>query len=601
MSRRIILCIIFSLFFFSTDVSIAEVDEFKANVAAASLKPVKDGMVSKELLDRLYKEIEDIKEIEKKRDPINEFFKISEIRVLMFSLLDNTINLFYDIDSVLSVVVLNWDTLLPKVIWFSWVLGGILFLGLFFERISFQVFTIFRKRIARTCEGVTFPLIKSVIVMFVDSISILVFAIVAMMSLYFVNTINPYVMLRQLVEELISATILIQALLVLWRGILSPKIPNIRLLKVSNVVSKYLYKWGRNNIIFVLYGFFIANGILVLGLPTSIHTAITNFVIVIITYRLIRLVFKNKENVSNWIVKKGNVLSKSRFDLLTIFSRYWHIGALVYIFSFSGLLLTTGGGFSFTVLLSLYTALLFIVMTYLIVKVSSLCKKGFDILISTFPFAKPYIGSFVKISIIIAQASIFLITIFLVGNVWGVDLFSLLIGQTSKVVILTTINIFIIALIACILWELIDVFVNQVFSYFVKKQVISARARKHIKTLIPIFENILRAILVITITLAIISQFGIDIVPLMVIFGLFAGAFTLGAQHIVHDLITGVCTVLEDIFNKGDYVKIGDVEGVVDSISLRIVRVVDAQGNKHIIPFRDVKGIVKIPDKKFRK
>lgn len=77
-----------------------------------------------------------------------------------------------------------------------------------------------------------------------------------------------------------------------------------------------------------------------------------------------------------------------------------------------------------------------------------------------------------------------------------------------------------------------------------------------------------------------------------VIFGgvgsVFAGvggvALGFGAQNLIKDVISGFFILFEEQFSVGDYISIEDKSGIVDKIELRVTRLIDFNGDIHIIP-----------------
>jgi small-conductance mechanosensitive channel len=89
----------------------------------------------------------------------------------------------------------------------------------------------------------------------------------------------------------------------------------------------------------------------------------------------------------------------------------------------------------------------------------------------------------------------------------------------------------------------------------------------------------------------ILSELGINIAPLLAGAGMVGIAVGLGAQTLVKNLIEGISNLVEDSFAVGDVVKLGDFSGVVEEISMRIVRLRDFAGQVHTIPFSEIKTI----------
>src|SRR5690606_22591446 len=62
----------------------------------------------------------------------------------------------------------------------------------------------------------------------------------------------------------------------------------------------------------------------------------------------------------------------------------------------------------------------------------------------------------------------------------------------------------------------------------------------------------------------------------------------IGAQSLVKDIITGFFILFEDQFSVGDYVKIGEYEGIVEELGVRVTKIRDFSGELHIIPNNNI-------------
>jgi len=61
-------------------------------------------------------------------------------------------------------------------------------------------------------------------------------------------------------------------------------------------------------------------------------------------------------------------------------------------------------------------------------------------------------------------------------------------------------------------------------------------------------------------------------------------ALATGAAGLASDVISGVFLARDPDFEIGYKIKIGDVEGIVQGVDIRKIRVVDESGNIHIFP-----------------
>src|ERR1700730_18674907 len=96
------------------------------------------------------------------------------------------------------------------------------------------------------------------------------------------------------------------------------------------------------------------------------------------------------------------------------------------------------------------------------------------------------------------------------------------------------------------------------------------------------------AIIGIVAVLTALPEFGFNITPVAAAAGLASLAIGFGAQHVVRDFINGFFTVLEDQYVVGDVVRIGDVVGRVEYLTLRRTVVRDGAGALVSIPNGDI-------------
>ena len=81
-----------------------------------------------------------------------------------------------------------------------------------------------------------------------------------------------------------------------------------------------------------------------------------------------------------------------------------------------------------------------------------------------------------------------------------------------------------------------------------------------------------------------LHELGFDVRPILAGAGILSLSVSLGAQHIVKDVVNGFLILAEDQFSIGDTVKIGDYTGSVEKMNLRITTIKDSSRNTHIIP-----------------
>ena len=118
-----------------------------------------------------------------------------------------------------------------------------------------------------------------------------------------------------------------------------------------------------------------------------------------------------------------------------------------------------------------------------------------------------------------------------------------------------------------------------------------AHVEQRTETLRNIIRSISKGILIVIIGLTISSELGFDIGPILASAGIAGLAVGFGAQSIVKDVISGFFILFEDQFAVGDIVRIGDLSGVVERMTLRSTVLRNLEGQVHVIPNGNIQTV----------
>ena len=142
----------------------------------------------------------------------------------------------------------------------------------------------------------------------------------------------------------------------------------------------------------------------------------------------------------------------------------------------------------------------------------------------------------------------------------------------------------VILIVICI--KIISYILNKVIDKTLKNKKISKLYvnEKRINTLSEILKKVIKYILYFIGIVISLEMFNINTTSILATAGIGGLAVGFGAQSLVKDIITGFFILLEDQYAVGDFVKIGDYEGVVEEIGLRVTKLRDFSGELHIIP-----------------
>lgn len=108
-------------------------------------------------------------------------------------------------------------------------------------------------------------------------------------------------------------------------------------------------------------------------------------------------------------------------------------------------------------------------------------------------------------------------------------------------------------------------------------------------TLLPLFRGAILAVVVVSITLIVLMELGVNVSPLFAGAGVVGLAVGFGSQTLVRDIFSGAFYLMDDAFRKGEYIDIGDVKGTVEKISVRSFQLRHHLGALHTIPFGEIK------------
>ncbi|OGK18562.1 hypothetical protein A3B50_00030 [Candidatus Roizmanbacteria bacterium RIFCSPLOWO2_01_FULL_40_42] len=153
----------------------------------------------------------------------------------------------------------------------------------------------------------------------------------------------------------------------------------------------------------------------------------------------------------------------------------------------------------------------------------------------------------------------------------------------------------IILLSAYILSFVCKLVIDFVFSR-IKRRVSEDRVHMLAKTrtIRALLKSVVNGFFFFVAVMMILAHFGLNIVPLLTGAGIVGLAFSFGAQTLFKDFIAGFFIIFEDQFNIGDKVKIGNIEGEVHKMTLRMTVLKDAKGNLIFISNSQIESVTRL-------
>ena len=99
------------------------------------------------------------------------------------------------------------------------------------------------------------------------------------------------------------------------------------------------------------------------------------------------------------------------------------------------------------------------------------------------------------------------------------------------------------------------------------------RQQERAKTAGTLLKSVLNTIIFVITLSMVLSEFGLNLGPIIASAGVFGVALGLGAQTIVRDVFCGILMLIEDQYGVGDKIEVLEVKGEVESVGLRITTV----------------------------
>jgi len=104
------------------------------------------------------------------------------------------------------------------------------------------------------------------------------------------------------------------------------------------------------------------------------------------------------------------------------------------------------------------------------------------------------------------------------------------------------------------------------------------------QTLVNVVQASWSAVIWIGAAIYMLKQLRFDVTPIIASAGVVGLAIAFGAQQLIRDFLAGFFMLLEGQFKIGDVIRIGDVAGTVEMITLRLTVLRDVDGTVHFIP-----------------
>ena len=172
----------------------------------------------------------------------------------------------------------------------------------------------------------------------------------------------------------------------------------------------------------------------------------------------------------------------------------------------------------------------------------------------------------------------------MIADLWGFDVMTWASQGSGQKIASTFMRLLTVVVITAIALEAVGLFARSTLQGL-KRRSTDPRRAAQLDTLGPIVRRVLQVIIIVLAAMTVLSQIGVQIAPILSAAGVVGIAVGFGAQSLVKDFFTGLFLLVEDIVAIGDVVQIQSFSGEVEDMTLRTIRLRDADGTLHIFPY----------------
>ncbi len=344
---------------------------------------------------------------------------------------------------------------------------------------------------------------------------------------------EPGTRVRLVVLAVINASVIVQALLIVVGMLVAPGAPHLRLIRAGEAGARRAYVWIRRLIAAAVYGYFLAEGAYVLGLPLGAYGALLKLLGVLIAGMLIVLILQNRASVAAWM--HGNPLSGDGDPDATAeresegqgavlrsarrrFADIWHVLAIAYVSVTLGVwVLNVYGGFEYLARATAITIVSVVVARLLVTALNRGLRRSLTAnrdLRGSLP--QLYERTFFYLPILqrVGKTLIWLVALGVVLDGWGIDSLAWTESALGRHIVGSVLSISLLLSGAVVAWEVVSALIEHFLTSTDHDGTRIERSAR-VRTLLPLLRNAFLILLVTMVSLITLSELGVNIAPLL--------------------------------------------------------------------------------------
>ena len=430
-----------------------------------------------------------------------------------------------------------------------------------------------------------------------DLLPLAAFAVAAFLT---VAALAPSPVARIALLAIVNAVVMSRGIIVALRMLFTPLAPSLRLFDLTDQTAVYAYVWLRRLVNIPVYGFFLLQAALALGLPEEGYAGLLKLVGLLEAILFIVLTLQLRESVAALIRPQSDSQSQAALawgGLRRRIGEVWHILFGLYVAGvFLIWALEVPGGFVFIARATVVTVFIVVVARLLRGATGRVVTRMFRIspdLTERYPQIEQRANRYAPLITRLLTAVIYAIAGLLILQAWNLDIFAWLLAESGRGVISRAFSIAMVLLVALAVWELVSLVIS-IYLERADSDESPVIASARVRTLLPLAKNALLIVILSIVTLTVLSELGINIAPLLAGAGVVGLAIGFGAQTLVKDVITGALMLFENQVAVGDVISVGGHTGVVEGLTVRTISLRDLHGRVYILPFSTVTEVTNL-------
>jgi len=431
-----------------------------------------------------------------------------------------------------------------------------------------------------------------------DLVPIAVFALV---SYGLIGAVRPLPTTQLVMLTANNAYIASRAIMAAARMLFSPASSHLRLLPVTDETAAYATIWLRRIVVVLITSYAVAEAGLQFGLPWSAYDTFLRIALLLVTLFLVIIILQNRQSASDFLrapeLLEGEDPDRARRFFRMLRDRaadIWHLVAIAWLIAAWGVwALEIQYGFWRLLKVSFSTILILSVAKIADMGMRRLVKRAFRIspeLSARYPGLEARANRYLPMLKGSASLAIGGMAFLFLLESWDLEAFAWFgQGKLGNRLVSSLVSIGLTITLALVIWEGINAAIQRHLDKLSRDAKAAQSAR--VRTLLPMLRTALMAMILIFVVLSMLTEIGVNVAPLIAGAGVVGIAVGFGSQRLVQDVITGIFLLFEDAVAVGDVVQLGGLNGVVEQLSIRSIKLRAVDGSLHIIPFSAVTSV----------